>query len=315
MGKIKIIKAIFIIVSLSLIFVSGLFYFSMLTIKEIVYDYDFNDARKYWDINSYQENSRKSNININNDIIVIHIVDNVNDSNLCWGFIHQGEYPHGWGKYAYEPPLKNEIVIYPNKDYNNYDLILKIKLKRSKINFLSGNVPQWMEKENHLCHVQIGLALFFEVEGRNYSAPTNIYDTNFQFEITFLRVRLTKNGELIFLDDQLKFRAPEYDNDTHNIYSYYQIGANKWYDFEINLMPYLINSWNLCKELFGNANWIKLRWVNFYVEILNAEIIVEVDHIRLIYRKNLFHKDVIYQSIIITIVLSILLMIIIKYLK
>ncbi len=260
----------------------------------LVYDPDFKSENK-WEIGFHNVDRARSWRKHIDDRVIIHVFDDLNNPDLSWGFIHQGQYPHGWGVYAaFEPPLKHELVLNPN---SNFNLILELKLKRSEVEFFNGALPGWIERENHVAHVQIGLALFFEVEDRNYSAPTSIYDTNFQFEVTFLRMRLSRSGEVVYMGDLLKFRAPEYDNDTHNLFSIAQIEAGKWYVFKLDSAPYLKRAWSLCSDIFQNTTWIKLRWVNFYIEVLNAEIEVEVDYIKLTYKPEILSQSIILKSI------------------
>ena len=253
---------------------------------QISKDGDFFEVNT-WEIGFYNADSNSS-LNFNNGTWVLTVIDRTSDDLLGWGYVHQGKQPHGWGLYAqFEPSLKNEIVINPNDDFS---LILRIKLRRSKIEWLNGSLPNWLKNEGHKAHVQIGLALFFEVEGKNYSAPTSIYDTNFQFEITFLRCRLTNDNKVVYLGNQLRFRTPEYDNDTHNLFSLKQIRSDVWVPYEINLTPYLKKAWTLCRGLFPKTEKIKLKWINFYIEVLNAKIKVEVDYIDIIYKEEFYSQ-------------------------
>jgi len=48
----------------------------------------------------------------------------------------------------------------------------------------------------------------------------------------------------------------------------------------------------LCKGLFPkSSDKIRLKWINFYVEILNAKISVKVDYIDLICEEELYSND------------------------
>lgn len=268
---------------------------------QISNDSDFLEVNT-WEIGFYNAGSNSS-LNHNNGTITMLVIDKTDDDLLGWGFIHQGKQPHGWGKYApFEPSLKNEIDINPN-DY--FSLILKIKLRRSRVEWLNGSIPNWLSNDGFKAHVQIGLALFFEVEGKNYSAPTIEYDTNFQFEVTFLRCRLTNDNQAVYLGDNLRFRTPEYDNDTHNLFSLKQMASDLWIIYEINLTPYLKRAWMLCKDLF-KADKIRLKWINFYVEVLNAKLQVDVDYIDLIYKEEFYSRASIIKLFGIILVLLIL---------
>ena len=258
------------------------------TTIQITNDGDLNEINT-WEIGFYNANST-SKWTYNNGSVILEVIDKIDDELLGWGFLHQGIQPHGWGKYApFEPPLKNYMTIDVKDDFK---LILRIGLERSEIEFLNGSIPGWLKNEGYKAHVQIGLALFFEVEGKNYSAPTSEYDTNFQFEITLLRCRLTGDNGVVYLGDQLRFRTPEYDNDTHNVFSVEQIRSGVHVDYEIDLTQYLKESWKLCKGLFPkSSDKIRLKWINFYVEILNAKISVKVDYIDLICEEELYSND------------------------
>ena len=272
---------------------------------EISKDGDFYEVNT-WEVGLYNVNS-SSNWVYDNGSFLFNVIDKTDDDLLGWGFIHQGQQPHSWGLYAFEPPI-NEIYINPNDDFS---LILNIKLKRSNIEWLNGSIPNWLRNLGHKAHAQIGLALFFEVEDKNYSAPTNVYDTNFQFEVTFLRCRLTDDDQVIYLGNDLRFRTPEYDNDTHNLFSLKQIGSNVWVNYKIDLAPYLKKAWHFCKGLFPKTEKIKLKWINFYIEVLNAKLEVNVDSINLVYKEKIYSNT--FMTKILTLMFTFLIAVIIIY--
>ncbi len=230
-----------------------------------------------WNVGFYSADATSYYV-YHNDVYAFHVVDFTGDDKLGWGFAHQGLLPHGWGL---APPLNFMVEVNPRCPGR---LILEIKLKRSKVTWLNGSIPHWLSRYGFRGHCQIGLMLCFEIPGRNYNASTIVADSNFQFEVTFLRCRLKFDGGVAFLGDDYPFWTPEYDNDTHVLFSITQISSGKWNEIKIDLTLYLWRAWKAVSNRFGDVGYVRLRWINFYIEVLNAQIDVEVDYIKLIYK-------------------------------
>jgi len=84
---------------------------------EISKDGDFYEVNT-WEVGLYNVNS-SSNWVYDNGSISFNVIDKTDDDLLGWSFIHQGQQPHSWGLYTFEPPI-NEIYINPNDDFFSY---------------------------------------------------------------------------------------------------------------------------------------------------------------------------------------------------
>jgi len=244
-----------------------------------------------WSHGKYQANS-ESFTKWENQSFYLHAIDDTNNDKFGWGYLHQGLQPHSWG--TSEPPLKENFII-TQADYAKPNTwFFDIKLRRSNITWLNANnssIPEWLKDKGGVGQLSIGLDFHFETSNTNYSAPIE-KSTILSFEIQFLSVRWNGINETV-LPDQFFCGNLPYDNDTHNIFvpngnwTQYitpstQMRVDEDYEYVVDCGALLNYAWSRSYELFP-VNQCKLKYVNFYVEVLNCGCDVKVDSIDVYY--------------------------------
>jgi len=234
-----------------------------------------------WSYGIYQANSSESYVmhDSDNHLFKFHVADNLSDDSFGWGFLHQGVQLHSWGLNE-NKPLKSEFLF---ERSNMREWILNITLKRSAITWFdvdNSSIPDWLAQQNGKGQVIIGCMFAFETSNQNYMADPS-ESCVLQFEIQFLRVRWDGEKEIALFDDFFKDNGT-LDYDVHNIFVPYG-------DFKEHVSPseplkkgntitYVVQcdklfkfAWDRWRSLFDVEN-ARLKYVNFYVETLNAEV-------------------------------------------
>jgi len=211
-----------------------------------------------------------------------HVVDNVSDAKLSWGYLHQGIQLHSWGS-SKNKPLRAEYVFDRDKPVK---WILNITLKRSAITWLNVNessVPSWLKDQGGKGQIAIGLMFAFETENQDYMADVNS-SCILQFEMQFCRIRWDGQKEIPLFDDFFLASTSkgDEDNDVHNIFVPYgdwkehfnpsvPLYADTVQNYVVDLYPLLKYSWERWFGLFP-VKTATLKWINFYVEVINAQV-------------------------------------------
>ena len=212
-----------------------------------------------------------------------HVIDNVSDAKLSWGYLHQGIQLHSWGS-SENKPLRAEYVFDRDKPVK---WILNITLKRNAITWLNVNessVPSWLKDQGGKGQIAIGLMFAFETENYDYMADVN-HSRTLQFEIQFCRIRWDGQKEIPLFDDFFvcSTERGDEDNDVHNIFVPYgnfkeyvspsiPLCAEAVQNYVVDLYPLLKYSWVDRWFEFFPVQRATLKWVNFYVETVNAQV-------------------------------------------
>ena len=210
-----------------------------------------------------------------------HVIDDVNDSKLSWGFLHQGIQHHSWGLEE-NKPLRLEYVFDRDKPVK---WILNITLKRSAVTWFDvpdSSIPSWLKGKGK-GQIAIGVMFAFQTENYDYMADVN-HSRTLQFEIQFCRIRWDGENETYLFDEFFisSTERGDEDNDVHNIFVPYgdfreyvspsiPLKSDMVQNYVVDLYPLLKHSWNKWLALFP-VQKATLKWVNFYVETVNAQI-------------------------------------------
>ena len=264
-----------------------------ISMERIVNDYDFlsDGADGAWSYGTYQANN-ESYTKWENETFRLHVIDDTNNDEFGWGYLHQGVQPHNWG--TTEPPLKENFTISLTDYAKPNTWFFDIQLKRSNITWLDveiSSIPNWLKNLGGVGTFAIGLDFHFETSNANYSAPIE-NSTILSFEVQFSRIMWNGNNEIIWGDDFF-YRNPPYDYDVHNIFvpngsfqEYInpstQMAVNRDYEYVVDCGALLSYAWDRKPELFP-VNQCTLKYVNFYVETLNCGCDVKVDSIDVYY--------------------------------
>jgi len=250
-------------------------------VKELVFDPDLVSTLN-WSYGVYRAGGGSYvKHDAENSLFLFSVEDDVNDDKLSWGYLHQGVQHHSWG-YWENKPLKCEFEFQRGKSVN---WILNITLQRSQVTWLHVNessIPEWL-KGKGTGQIAIGVMFAFETENQDYMGDVNS-SCILQFEIQFCRIRWDGEKEVYLFDEffTASTERGDEDNDVHNIYVPYgdfkqyfspsnPLKSNVVQTYVIDLYPLFEHAWNRWMGLFNVENAI-LKWVNFYVETINAKI-------------------------------------------
>jgi len=254
-------------------------------IRRFVHDYNFVNKDR-WTYGTYLTDE-SSYVKWENEKYHLHIVDDINNEFFSWGFLHQGVQPHGWG---FDQPLKEQFLIRKNIETKPDTWFFKIKLMRGNVTWFDvhdSSIPQWLKDRGGKAQIAIGLDFHFETPNVDYLAPIED-STVLSFEVQFFAVMWNGSHEFPYLD-QFFIYSPPYDYDVHNIFvpngkkSEYinpstQMVAYRTYEYLVDCGALLEYAWDKWYGSFPVGE-CRLRYVNFYVEVLNCECDVTVDYI------------------------------------
>ncbi len=256
MAYVRRLAATFLILFLaavSLCFAAGL---------QVLRDPDLRDQQA-WFVSTF-EADQGSCVVFLGDTVFMQTIEAGGDS-IAEANIIQGEFPHGWLKGIWKPLGANITV------YRNDEIIVMAKVKRWDPELLNPDVQYPPPRVN------IGVALFFEVYGLNYSADVSaprclILDAIFDYRYwggDGWRGRPYGYTET--------FDGTPYDKDYHYIQVYGVMEkAETYYEFTASMGDEIARA----VEHFGLEYPLRLKAVCIYLEAVGARGRAEWDYVR-----------------------------------